>query len=56
MCSEPPKRPGPDPSAFMRNLRQPMPLGKKIRLVVRNQAIKFRTLQSCCGHPGEPGC
>jgi hypothetical protein len=56
MCSEPMKRPGPDPQAFLRNLRQPMPLGRKIRLVVKNTSIKFRYRQSCCGHPGEPGC
>jgi hypothetical protein len=47
---------GPQPSAFLRNLRQPMPLGRKIRLVVRNNAIKFKTASTCCGHPGEPGC
>ena len=43
-------------SAFVRNLRKPMPLGKKLRLVARNQWIKISTLRSCCGHPGEPGC
>jgi hypothetical protein len=47
---------GPSPDAFMRNLRTPMPLGRKIRLVVRNTAIKAKSRQSCCGHPGEPGC
>jgi hypothetical protein len=35
---------------------QPMPLGPKIRLVVRNTSIKIKTHQQCCGHPGEPGC
>jgi hypothetical protein len=40
----------------MRNLRVPMPLGRKVRLVIRNTAIKAKTRQSCCGHPGEPGC
>ncbi|MGV8082073.1 MAG: hypothetical protein AB2L09_00320 [Coriobacteriia bacterium] len=52
--SEPRKRPS--PNAFARNLRQPMPLGRKIRLVVRNSALKVVRLQQCCGHPGEPGC
>ena len=53
-----PQRPlgGPSPSAFSRNLKVPMPLGRKVRLVVRNTAIKFKTRQNCCGHPGEPGC
>ena len=57
MCSDSKsERPGPDPQAALRNLRQPMPLGRKIRLVVRNTAIKFQTHSPCCGHPGEPGC
>jgi hypothetical protein len=47
---------GPNSDAFLRNLKVPMPLGKKIRLVVRNTGIKFKTRQNCCGHPGEPGC
>jgi hypothetical protein len=47
---------GPSPDAFRRNMRQPMPLGRKVRLVVRNSALKVVTLKSCCGHPGEPGC
>jgi hypothetical protein len=40
----------------MSNLRQPMPLGRKVRLVVRNMKIKVQTRKNCCGHPGEPGC
>jgi len=47
---------GPSPEAAWRNLKQPMPLGRKIRLTVRNTAIKIKTHQQCCGHPGEPGC
>jgi hypothetical protein len=46
----------PSPDAFMRNMRQPMPLGRKIWLTVRNTARKVLRLKSCCGHPGEPGC
>ena len=46
----------PDPSAFIRNLKTPMPLGRKVRLVVRNTAIKIKTRQGCCGNHGEPGC
>ncbi len=53
-ASPPPS--GPNPSAFLRNLRTEMPLGRKVRLVVRNLSIKIRTRQGCCGHPGEPGC
>jgi len=50
----PPASPSPD--AAWRNLTQPMPLGRKIRLTVRNTSIKIKTHQQCCGHPGEPGC
>ena len=40
------------PRAFVRNLRQPMPLGQaSSRLVVRNAALKVVRLQTCCGHP-----
>jgi hypothetical protein len=46
----------PNPNAALRNLRQPMPVGRKVRLVVRNTALRFVRLKSCCGHPGEPGC
>jgi hypothetical protein len=41
---------------FLTNLRQPMPLGRKLRLLLRNNWIKLRHAQACCGHPGEPGC
>jgi hypothetical protein len=38
------------------NLRQPMPLGRKLRLLVHNNWIKIRTRSDCCGNYGEPGC
>jgi hypothetical protein len=43
-------------SESVQNLRQPMPLSRKIRLFVRNNWIKVRTRSSCCGNHGEPGC
>jgi len=46
----------PSDQAFLRNLRQPIPAGRKVVLVVRNSALKVVRLKSCCGHPGEPGC
>jgi hypothetical protein len=52
MCSES----GPDPQAFRRNLAVPMPLHRKLGLIVRNTVRKFVRLSDCCGHPGEPGC
>jgi hypothetical protein len=41
---------------FFTNLKIPMPLGKKISLLLRNNAIKIIKRQNCCGHPDEPGC
>ena len=38
------------------NLRQPGPLGWKLRRFFANTAIKLVRRQSCCGNDGEPGC
>jgi len=40
----------------LENLRQPMPLCRKLRLFLRNNWIKLRTRSDCCGNHGEPGC
>jgi hypothetical protein len=40
------------PDAFWANLRQPMPLGRKLRLLIQNR-FHFPP-QPCCGGPG-PG-
>jgi hypothetical protein len=53
MCGE--TRHG-SPSEALQNLRQPMPLGRKLRLFFRNNWIKIRTGSGCCGNYGEPGC
>ncbi len=53
MCAE--ERRG-TPQEALENLRQPMPLGPKLRLYVRNNWIKVRTRASCCGNHDEPGC
>jgi len=42
--------------AILTNVSVPMPLRRKLYLVFRNNLIKIRQRQSCCGHPGEPGC
>lgn len=42
--------------ATLDNLRQPMPLREKLRLVARNFSLRFSKRQNCCGHPGQPGC
>jgi hypothetical protein len=47
----------PSLGAFFGNFRDyDAPLATKVRMVLRNNAIKLRTRQNCCGHPGEPGC
>jgi hypothetical protein len=45
-----------NPSAFVQNLRVEMPLARKLKLVAANTWIKISRAQTCCGHPGEPGC
>ena len=41
---------------FLTNLDAPYPLPTKIKLIVRNLSLRLLRLQTCCGHPGEPGC
>jgi hypothetical protein len=38
------------------NLKAPMPLGRKVQLILTNNWTKIRTRSTCCGHPDEPGC
>ncbi len=52
MCEEK----GPDIKAFARNMRVSMPFFRKLRLIVRNNALKLFSMSTCCGHSGEPGC
>lgn len=45
------------PRHFVNNFRTyDAPLAVKIRLFVKNQAIKARKGSGCCGNHGEPGC
>jgi hypothetical protein len=44
------------PSEALENLRQPMPLRRKLHLFLRNNWLKIRTRSDCCGNHGEPGC
>jgi hypothetical protein len=53
MCGE---DTGPSVSESWRNLKQPLPLWLKARLMIENTLIKIRRGSSCCGHYGEPGC
>ncbi len=52
------ERPGKRPSmkAAFTNMKVKMPLRRKVYLLFRNNWIKIRTRQDCCGHLGEPGC
>jgi hypothetical protein len=43
-------------SYLLANLRQPGPLGWKLRRLGANTWIKISHRQQCCGHAGEPGC
>jgi hypothetical protein len=43
-------------SETLANLKEPMPLRRKLYLVVRNNWIKLRTRSGCCGNHGQPGC
>ena len=42
--------------AFITNMGVPMPLGRKLGLILRNNWLKIYHRRGCCGHPGEPGC
>lgn len=46
----------PNPESFSENLRQRMPMSRKIHLVVRNNTLKLARRKPCCGNHGEPGC
>ena len=42
--------------AYFSNLRLPMALKRKLRLVRDNNLTKIRRLRGCCGNYGQPGC
>jgi hypothetical protein len=44
------------PRETLKNLRQPMPLARKLQLFLQNNLTKIRTGSTCCGNYGEPGC
>jgi len=46
----------PNAKAIIDNLKKHIPFGKKVGLLIKNSAIKLVKFQTCCGHPGEPGC
>ena len=44
----------PNLKSAMDNLRQTLPLRKKVSLFIKNSLIKITGLKSCCGHRGQP--
>jgi hypothetical protein len=50
------ERKRPDIRAFVKNMLARMPLGKKVFLAMKNNALKILTHRNCCDHPGEPEC
>ena len=52
MCEE--KKP--NLKDVLNNLRQPMPVSRKILSLFKNNMLKVVRRQTCCGHPGQPGC
>jgi hypothetical protein len=50
------ERKRPDIRAFVKNMQARMPIGKKVFLAMKNNALKILTRRNCCGHPGEPEC
>jgi hypothetical protein len=38
------------------NLKQPMPIWRKARLVISNNFTKLRARKGCCGNYDQPGC
>jgi len=38
------------------NLRRPLPPRRWLLVFARNLGLRLVHRQSCCGHPGEPGC
>jgi len=47
----------PHPRHYVNNFRTfEAPISVKVRLMIKNHAIKVRKASSCCGNYGEPGC
>ena len=41
---------------YTANLKGPMGLLQKLRLIAGNTSTKIRKLQTCCGNYNQPGC
>ena len=38
------------------NLLRPMPMGRKLAMVIHNNLAKIKRLRGCCGNHTHPGC
>jgi hypothetical protein len=56
MCRQEVKKRKPSARSFIYNLGGDRPWFEKAKLFLRNNWIKVKNVQNCCGHPGEPGC
>lgn len=46
----------PNLRAALSNMRYPAPWYTKAWMLVRNNWLKLRHLDNCCGNEGQPGC
>ena len=47
----------PSPTAFFSNLRNSdLPWPRRLAVALSNFWRKCHLVQTCCGHPGHPGC
>jgi hypothetical protein len=47
----------PSIGALISNWREyEAPFATKVRLALRNHALRFVRRSTCCGHDGQPGC
>ncbi|MGA1876124.1 MAG: hypothetical protein ACMUIA_11005 [bacterium] len=56
MCEENERKKRLSMRAYFTNMKSDIPRMEKARLLARNSLIRLTRGQSCCGHPGEPGC
>ena len=50
------RQPRPGLRVFLANLRWPMPLRAKARLLLTAPWRRLAARRACCGRPGQPGC
>jgi hypothetical protein len=56
MCNQEIEKKRANLRSFIYNLSGDRPWFEKAKFFFRNNWIKIKNVQNCCGHPGEPGC